>query len=52
LGGISRGREVEGFSREEFAAMADLGEQEGQLEERESRILKNMFLLHKPGSRM
>ena len=26
--------------------MADLGEQEGQLEERESRILKNMFLLH------
>lgn len=27
--------------------MADLGEQEGQLEERESRILKNMFRLHK-----
>ncbi|UCB53923.1 MAG: HlyC/CorC family transporter [Thiotrichales bacterium] len=44
--GLSRGRELEGFSREEFAAMADLGEQEGQLEERESRILKNMFLLH------
>jgi CBS domain containing-hemolysin-like protein len=44
--GISRGREIEGFSREEFAAMADLGEQEGQLEERESRILKNMFMLH------
>ena len=44
--GLSRDRELEGFSREEFAAMADLGEQEGQLEERESRILKNMFLLH------
>ena len=44
--GLSRGHEIEGFSREEFAAMADLGEQEGQLEERESRILKNMFLLH------
>jgi CBS domain containing-hemolysin-like protein len=44
--GIARNREIEGFSREEFAAMADLGEQEGQLEERESRILKNMFLLH------
>ncbi len=44
--GISRNTEIEGFSREEFAAMADLGEQEGQLEERESRILKNMFLLH------
>ncbi len=44
--GLSRGHELEGFSREEFAAMADLGEQEGQLEERESLILKNMFLLH------
>jgi len=44
--GLSHGHELEGFSREEFAAMADLGEQEGQLEERESRILKNMFLLH------
>ena len=38
--------ELAGFSRKEFAAMADLGEKEGQLEERESRILKNMFLLH------
>ncbi len=44
--GLSRNSEIEGFSREEFAAMADLGEQEGQLAERESRILKNMFLLH------
>lgn len=44
--GLSRNHELEGFSREEFAAMAELGEQEGQLEERESRILKNMFLLH------
>ena len=44
--GISHGQELKGFSREEFAAMADLGEQEGQLEERESRILKNMFLLN------
>jgi CBS domain containing-hemolysin-like protein len=44
--GLSHNSEIEGFSREEFAAMADLGEQEGQLEERESRILKNMFMLH------
>lgn len=44
--GLSRNVKIEGFSRREFAAMADLGEQEGQLEERESRILKNMFLLH------
>lgn len=44
--GFSKNTKIEGFSREEFAAMADLGEKEGQLEERESRILKNMFLLH------
>lgn len=44
--GISREKKIEGFNREEFAAMAELGEQEGQLEERESRILKNMFRLH------
>jgi len=43
--GISPDRKVEGFNRKEFAAMAELGEQEGQLEERESRILKNIFLL-------
>ena len=46
---ITRGitnEEPEGFSREEFAAMADLGEQEGQLHAQESRILKNIFLLH------
>lgn len=44
--GFSRDTKIEGFSRKEFAAMADLGEKEGQLAERESRILKNMFLLH------
>lgn len=43
--GISSDTKVEGFNRKEFAAMAELGEQEGQLEERESRILKNIFLL-------
>jgi len=43
--GISPDMKVEGFNRKEFAAMAELGEQEGQLEERESRILKNIFLL-------
>jgi len=42
---LSKDMTIEGFSRAEFAAMADLGEKEGQLEERESRILKNMFLL-------
>jgi CBS domain containing-hemolysin-like protein len=43
--GISLDTKVEGFNRKEFAAMAELGQQEGQLEERESRILKNIFLL-------
>lgn len=34
---------LKGFSREEFAAMADLGAREGQLAVKESRILKNLF---------
>ncbi|PCJ41542.1 MAG: hemolysin [SAR86 cluster bacterium] len=45
--GFSYNEEPEGFSREEFAAMAELGEQEGQLKAQESRILKNIFLLNK-----
>jgi len=45
--GFSYNEAPEGFSREEFAAMADLGEQEGQLQEQESKILKNIFLLNK-----
>jgi len=36
---------VEGFSREEFAAMANLGEAEGQLVKQEARILRNLFSL-------
>ena len=43
--GISRGDEPEGLTRDEFAAMADLGMEEGQLEERESNIVKNLLLL-------
>lgn len=34
---------LRGFSREEFAAMAALGEREGQLNSREARILENVF---------
>lgn len=44
--GLSTEQTLDGFSRAEFAAMAELGEQEGQLHERESRILKNLFVLH------
>ncbi|MCP4105074.1 MAG: HlyC/CorC family transporter [Desulfobacteraceae bacterium] len=41
--GISQPNKLTGFSREEFAAMADLGAMEGQLEAKESRIMKNLF---------
>ncbi len=36
---------LEGFSREEFAAMAQLGEAEGQLSTSEAKILHNLFKL-------
>jgi len=41
--GISQSPKLKGFSREEFAALADLGAMEGQLGIKESRILKNLF---------
>lgn len=41
---ISRGKDEEAsVSREEFTAMAELGEEAGVFEEEESRILKNLF---------
>ena len=46
---IARGKSVHVISREELAAMADVGEAAGQLDQLESRILKNVFLL--PGLR-
>ena len=36
---------LKGFSREEFAAMAELGKQEGELGEQEAEILENLFKL-------
>lgn len=42
---MSHGPMLRGFSREEFQAMADLGAEEGQLEARESQILKNLLAL-------
>ena len=44
-GGLSHGPTLSGFSREEFAVMADLSSKEGQLAEQESHILKNLLLL-------
>lgn len=40
---ISRGKKDHVFSRDEFIAMAGIGEQSGHLEERESRIIRNIF---------
>ncbi len=40
---LSRGQSVHRISREEFAAMADVGEASGHLDAKESRILKNLF---------
>ncbi len=45
--GLAHGPSLTGFNREEFAAMASLGEQEGQLAQQESNILKNLFYLNK-----
>ena len=38
---------INGFSRKEFHAMAELGEKEGQLEQHETKILQNLFTMHK-----
>ena len=40
---VSRGKKVHVFSRDEFVAMADVGEEAGQIDERESRIIRNLF---------
>jgi CBS domain containing-hemolysin-like protein len=40
---ITHGRSVHSFSREEFAALADVGVERGLLKIEESRILKNLF---------
>ncbi len=42
---IARRRDVHVFDRQEFVALADLGQQAGQLDERESRIIRNLFRL-------
>jgi CBS domain containing-hemolysin-like protein len=40
---ITRGRPAHAFSREEYAALADVGVERGQIEVEESRIVKNLF---------
>jgi CBS domain containing-hemolysin-like protein len=40
---IARGKAVHVFSREEFVAMAGIGESAGKIDPRESRIIRNLF---------
>ena len=40
---FARSSSIEPFSREEFVAMAGIGERTGGINERESRILRNLF---------
>lgn len=40
---FSQNQDEAAFSREEFTALAELGEEEGVFEEKESRILRNLF---------
>lgn len=42
---VARGRTPHSFSRDEFIAMANMGERGGQLKEDESRIIRNLFML-------
>jgi CBS domain containing-hemolysin-like protein len=40
---IARGKSAHVFSREEFIAMAGIGERAGKIDQRESRIIQNLF---------
>jgi len=40
---LTGGKKLHAFSREEFAALADVGAAGGHLDEKESRILRNLF---------
>lgn len=42
---ISKGKQQHIFSREEFLAMAGLGKRTGDIDEHESRIIDNLFML-------
>ncbi len=44
--GLAQGPTLRGFSRDEFAVMAELSAREGSLAHREKRILQNLLVLH------
>ena len=41
---ISGGKNYNHFSRDEFVAMADIGQEQGHINDRESKIIRNLFL--------
>jgi CBS domain containing-hemolysin-like protein len=41
---ISGGKKLHDFSREEFVAMAGIGKEQGLINDRESKIIRNLFL--------
>ena len=49
--GLAEGPTLKGFSRQEFAAMAELSTAEGQLAKREAEILRNLLRLRETGIR-
>jgi CBS domain containing-hemolysin-like protein len=50
-GSMTEGPRLSGFSRQEFAAMAELSSKEGQLAQREAVILRNLLRLRETGVR-
>lgn len=40
---ITKGRDVQVFNRDEFIAMAHMGKESGHINDRESRIIRNLF---------
>lgn len=40
---IARGKKIHAFSRDEFVALAGIGEQAGHLDESESRVIRNLL---------
>ncbi|MCK7499037.1 MAG: CNNM domain-containing protein [Comamonadaceae bacterium] len=42
---ISRGEKLHHFSRDEFVAMAGVGQEQGMINDRESKIIRNLFRL-------
>lgn len=41
---ISGGKKLHDFSRDEFVAMAGIGQEQGMINDRESKIIRNLFL--------